>query len=96
MPVTTSKPAAASPAPAAPTLTKPKRVGGGHQKPATTLPILDADETRVRVKHWLALLGGLSASAFYARLDRGLIPEPCGHDPRPFWRARVVREFLSK
>lgn len=101
MPVTINgTPAAAAPSlttstTPAPT-TKPKRLGGGHQRPAAYLPPLDVDESRIRVSHWLALLGGLSASAFYARLDRGWIPEPCGKDPRPFWRARVVREFLAK
>lgn len=95
-PSTSTTPTTSLPTTSTAPTTKLKRAGGGHQKPATTLPLLDNDLTRVRIRHWLALLGGLSASAFYARLDRGSIPEPCGRDPRPFWRAKVVREFLAK
>jgi hypothetical protein len=58
--------------------------------------MLAVDGTRVRVRHWLFLLGGLSASAFYGRLHRNEIPKPCGKDPRPFWRAEVVRAFLAQ
>lgn len=87
----------AAPAPAAPISepTKPKR-GGGHQRPSKSPLSLDNDLARVRVRDWLSYLGNLSASAFYVRLHHGLVPAPCGHDPRPYWTARVVREFLSK
>ncbi len=66
--------------------------------------MLAADGTRVRVRHWLSLLGGLSASAFYVRLAKGEIPQPCGYDGnslsvkrgRPYWRAAVVRAHLAQ
>lgn len=74
---------------------KPQR-SNGHQQPKALMVPLDTPGARVRVCHWLHLLGGLSASAFYKRLERGYIPLPDGHDPRPYWRTETVQEFLSK
>lgn len=44
---------------------KKPRANGGHQRPKEP-PALSNDLTRVRVGHWLSLLGGLSAPAFLA------------------------------
>ena len=79
---------------------KPKRTNG-HQKPKP-IPtgLLDNDLARIRVSHWLTLLGDLSASAFYARWDAGKIPEPCGQDGpkggRSYWTAAAVKSFLKE
>lgn len=75
------------------TPSKRKRI---HQLPKPITPeLLAIDDARVRISHWLFLLGGISASTFYVRLEAGKIPAPCGHDPKPFWRAQVVREYLA-
>ncbi|AIP30283.1 hypothetical protein DR64_3437 [Paraburkholderia xenovorans LB400] len=99
----TSTPTASSstaPSPTPEPTTKVKRVGGGHQKPKPiSMAELSNDLVRVRVSNWLWLLK-ISASAFYARVDAGNIPEPTGKDgpsnKRPYWTAGVVRSFLEQ
>lgn len=67
----------------------------GHTKPRQ--PEFSLYEPgRVRVAHFQALLGGVSHSAFYNRLQEGRVPPPDGRDPRPFWRTATVRAFLEK
>ncbi|NPT54909.1 hypothetical protein [Paraburkholderia elongata] len=94
MTVTFSKSTATSASVAVATTSKLKKRVNGHQKPKTP-PSLDIPDARIRVAHFLMLLGELSASAFYARLRIGRVPKPCGYDPRPYWRAEIVREFLQ-
>ncbi len=65
----------------------------GHTRPKT--PEISLNEPgRLRVAHLQALLGGISHSAFYARLRDDRVPPPDGRDPRPYWRTETVKQFL--
>jgi hypothetical protein len=66
----------------------------GHTQPRT--PEISLSEPgRLRVAHFQALLGGISHSAFYARLRDERIPRPDGRDPRPYWRTETLKLFLQ-
>ena len=72
---------------------KPARKNG-HTKPKPPPMSLDGPG-RIRVAHFMALLGGISHSAFYSRLQQERVPKPDGRDPRPYWNTETVREFLK-
>ena len=67
----------------------------GHTLPKAYPSTLD-QPGRVRIAHFQCFLGGISHSALYVRIARGLIPKPDGRDPRPYWRTETVRKFLEK
>lgn len=48
----------------------------------------------LRVQH-LMYLFNCSRSTVFKRLERGCIPAPTGHDPRPYWSTEVIRQHLG-
>jgi hypothetical protein len=72
----------------------PRKAGGRNTKPKA--PNMDLNQPgRIRNAHFQHLLGGLSASAFHARIRTKRVPAPDGRDPRPYWTTKTVREFLE-
>jgi hypothetical protein len=67
----------------------------GHTKPKRP-PFSVHFPGRLRVCHIQWLLGGISHSAFYSRIKKGLFPKPDGRDPRPYWNTATAKELLKK
>lgn len=71
----------------------PKARNAGHTRARPLSGSLE-QPGRVRVANWLALLN-IGHSAFYERRKTNSIPCADGHDPRPFWDTKTVRDYLA-
>ena len=72
--------------------TAPKK-RNGNTRPLP-LPFELENCGRLRVGHLLTVFG-ISAPEFYKRIKDGAIPVHDGRDPRPYWNAKTVRDFLA-
>lgn len=67
----------------------------GHTRPQAPLHSLEHDDARLRVCHFMSLLG-VSHSTLYKGLQTGRYPPADGKDgSMPYWRAETVRNFLQ-
>jgi hypothetical protein len=73
----------------------PKKRRSGHTEPKWPDFSLDEPGRKVRTAHFQWFMGQMSHSAFLARRKRERVPEPDGHDPRPFWWTETVKDFLQ-
>lgn len=100
------KPATPSPAPAqawyrpplarapAEATTRKRGAGSAHRKPVSADML--SGPGRLNAGHLLTLLD-ISSPTLYARIKRGQVPPPEGHDGRghPYWHAATMRAYLA-
>jgi len=72
-----------------------KKKKSGHTQPKMPAFSLNDPGQKVRISNFQHFMGGISHSAFHARQQRNLIPDPDGRDPNPFWWTETVKAFLQ-